>query len=61
MFLKFSADKSLQRMADMFEKQAVATFVIAAFQAEGQPAMVSGILSASCFLLSLALTNRRSN
>ncbi len=46
-------------MADMSEKVAVATFIIAAFQAEGRPAMVSAVLCAVCFLLSLALTNRR--
>lgn len=32
-FFHFNADKSLQRMADMSEKVAVATFIIAAFQA----------------------------
>ena len=55
----FNADKNLQRMADMSEKVAVATFIIVAFQAEGRPAMVSAVLCAVCFLLSLALTNRR--
>lgn len=40
-------------MADMSEKVAVATFIIAAFQAEGRPAMVSAVLSStsSVFLL----------
>lgn len=43
----------------MTEKASVATFLIAAFQSEGQTAFLAGLSSVMFALVSLALTNLR--
>ena len=56
---EFDFDRTVKRMSDMTEKAAVATFLIAAFQSEGQTAFLAGLSAVMFALVSLVLTNLR--